>query len=128
MTSEASLQVHLKGVGPAHPSAQAAAAELRADLRTAPQLRARERHEGIAGKKGAAVHLVVTLGASGSVGTVVKIVQLWLNRDRRRSLTVSVRSGNKETIIRVDGDPISANTLNEALHSVASLDVDAEGE
>jgi hypothetical protein len=128
VTTEASLEVYLMGSAPDHTSAQAAAADLRADLQSAPQLRARERHESVTGKKGAAVDLVVTLGASGSVGTLVKIVQLWLNRDRRRSLTVSVRNGDKETTISVDGDAISANALTEALNSAVRLDVGSETE
>jgi Effector Associated Constant Component 1 len=120
-TVEASLEVGLTRVASDHPATQAAAADLWADLGSAQELRVRERHAADPGTKGAAVDIVVALGTSGSIGAFVKIIQLWLSRDRRRSLTVSVVRGAEETVIKVDGDPVSIDTLADALDSVVRL-------
>jgi len=66
------------------------------------------------------LELVVALGTSGTVASLVRIVQLWLHRDRRRSLTVSLRGGSDDRVITVEGDNISIDTLSAALSSVGA--------
>ena len=119
---EVALEGQLEGIALHHPSAQAAVGELRADLASEQLLQVRERDTASTGTKGATVDVVVTLGASSSVGALVKIIQLWLSRDRRRSLIVTVQKDTEKTVVKVEGDPISLDTLTDALNSAAKLD------
>jgi hypothetical protein len=123
---DASLTVHLGSLPADHEAVVTAVADLRADLQRAPQLRTRERHTGETGTKGAVVDLVVTLAGSSSLAAVAKIVQLWLSRDRRRSLTVSFQKNGKETRIIVEGDPISTDNLTDALSAAVHVDESTE--
>lgn len=123
MTSaEASLVAHVGQVRPDHSAALAAASELLADLQREPQLRARERNTNKHGTKGAIVDLVVSLSGPSSLAALTRIIHLWLHRDRQRSMTISVRKDGKETTIKVDGSPISAENLAEALSAAALYD------
>ena len=122
MAAEAKLDVHLKGLEPDHPASLAALEELLSDLRSESELRAEQRGLPDKGSKGAVVELIVSLGASGSIPGLVRIVQLWLGRDRRRSLTVFVRDEPGETVVNIEGDQISTETLSEALRSLGGFD------
>ena len=116
-TVEAKLETHLEGLGLDHPATQAAVSELMADLRGESELRPAEREVGEHGSKGAVVELVVSLGTPGSIVGLARILQLWLSRDRRRSLTVSVRKSSGETQVTIDGRDISNDVVTNALRS-----------
>jgi Effector Associated Constant Component 1 len=120
-TAEASINVRLAGLGLGHPAAQAAIAELLADLRRAPQLPAREYEASSEGVKGGSLEILVTLGTSGAIASLVQIVKLWLTRDRRRSLVVSVRNTADGVDINIEGEQISVAALTQALASTAKL-------
>ena len=120
--TEANINVRLAGIGLGHPAAQAAIAELQADLRRAPQLRAREYEASSEGVKGGSLEVLVTLGTSGAIASLVQIVKLWLTRDRRRSLVVSVRNTADGVDINIEGEQISVAAITEALGSTAKLD------
>ena len=122
MPAEAKIDIKLEGLEPAHPATQAALEELLTDLRSASELRPEQRGLSEKGSKGAVVELIVSLGTSGSIAGLVRIVQLWLNRDRRRSLTVSVRDEPGETVISIEGDAISTETLSDAMRSLSESD------
>jgi hypothetical protein len=111
------LEVQFEGISLDHSAAQEGIRELIADLRSA----VREEEVADGGSKGAPVELVVSLGASGTVAGLVRIVKLWLTRDRRRTMTVSVRDMTKETVISIEGDQISVDALNQALNSIVNL-------
>jgi hypothetical protein len=123
--AEAVLEVRFAGLGLQHSAAHAGIAELMADLRGTPKLRAREHAETENGLKGAPVELLVTLGASGTVAGLTRIVRLWLSRDKRRSLTVRLQNSAKETVVSVEGDQISVDALTKALDSAIKLDQDS---
>lgn len=115
------VEFDLAGLRNDHPAALAAHRELLADLRSDPRLEAREQSGSIAAGKGVPVELIVSLGGtSGIVAAVVRILKLWLQRDRRRSVRVSVRTPAGETIVSVEGDQISTETLAKALESAAN--------
>jgi hypothetical protein len=114
---EATLEVRFTGIGPQHSAAQTAIAELMADLRSVPDLRSREHAGAGEGMKGVPPEILVSLGTSGAVAGLVRIAKLWLNRDRRRTLTVRVLTGGEEKVISVEGDQISVDALNKALDS-----------
>jgi hypothetical protein len=115
------VEFDLAGLRSDHPAAQVAHRELLADLRTDPRLEAREQSGQIAAGKGLPVELIVSLGGtSGALAAVARILKLWLQRDRRRSVKVSVRTPAGETIVSVEGDQISTETLAKALESAAN--------
>jgi Effector Associated Constant Component 1 len=122
VTAEASIEVQLAGVALQHPAAQAVVGELLADLRGIPELRARERDATSDGSKGVATEIVVSLGTSGAIAGLVQIVKLWLHRDRRRSLTVSVHDTDDGMTINIEGKNISISTLTDALGSAVRPD------
>ena len=105
---------------------EAASGELLADLRSSPDLRAREVDAPSDGSKGAATEILVSLGASGSIAGFVRIIQLWLGRDRRRSLTVSVGRNTGEETISIEGDNLSVDALTKALDAVVATDKAAQ--
>lgn len=120
------VEIRLAGLLPGHSAVEAASGELLADLRSSPDLRAREVDAPSDGSKGAATEILVSLGASGSIAGFVRIIQLWLGRDRRRSLTVSVRSNTGEETISIEGDNLSVDALTKALDAVVATDKAAQ--
>jgi hypothetical protein len=112
---DASIEVRLADIGPEHPAAQTARGELLADLGQMPHLRAREHETSDEGAKGGSLEVLVTLGTSGTIAGLVQIVKLWLSRDRRRSLKVSVRNTADGVNIELEGEEISVAVLTEAL-------------
>jgi hypothetical protein len=117
---EATVEMSLAGIGAGHSAAQGAAGELLADLKSAPELRIRQRDVPSDGSKGTATELVVSLGASGATASFVRIVKLWLTRDRRRRVTVSVQDVPGGRTVTIEGDSISIDTLTKALGSLGN--------
>ncbi len=91
-----------------------------------PQLHPREDATSIEGKKGGSLEVLVTLGTSGTIAGLVQVVKLWLNRDRRRSLKVSVRNTADGLTIELEGEEISVAALTEALSSTIKLDQESD--
>jgi hypothetical protein len=90
-------------------------------LRSDPKLRARECQTAIGGGKGVPVELIVSLSTPGTVAGLARIVNLWLHRDRRRSLKVSVQTAADEKVVSVAGDEISVEALTAALNAALKL-------
>ena len=90
-----------------------------------PSLRVRERDvpaEG--GSKGPLTELVISVSASGGAASLVKLVRIWLARDRRRSLKVTIQTtGTQATgtlmTYEISGDGVSDETLRHALEAAA---------
>jgi hypothetical protein len=116
--TEVIIDVHLPGVDPGHSAFQAALGELLEDLSTVPSLRARERQlPTAAGSKGLLTELAVSVPASGGIAALVRIVRIWLDRDRKRSLKVTVQTTKNTTTYDISGDSISVKTLRDALEA-----------
>jgi hypothetical protein len=124
-TAEAALDVLLAGIAPDHPAARAATAELISDLTAVPALKAGERRTAEAETKGFSVDLVVSLGAPGAIVGLAQIIKAWLSRDRRRSLTVSIRGDGGEKIITIGGEQVSTAALSDALRAAVKVDPDS---
>lgn len=119
---EAVLTVRLDDVGPDHASARAATADLVADLRSSSEVPLTERAITELGTKGSTIEWVVSLMTPATMLSLTRIVQLWLGRDRRRSLVISVRSTKTGKVIEVTGDRVTVDALTEA----AAYVMDAE--
>ncbi len=92
-----------------------AARELIDDLR-AEGVPYRLEDEQVAGAKGQLADLVVLLGGPASIGAVVRIFRLWLERDRRRWLALTIDAGDgAPRTIKIEGDAISERTLHDAV-------------
>lgn len=112
------MSVHLLNVDPGHSAPQGALAEFLEDLRTVPPLRARQRDLPADGaSKGALTELVVSVSTSGGVAALVRIIRIWLGRDRKRSLQVMVRMAENATIYEISGEGVSVETLRDALEA-----------
>lgn len=120
--ADAQIQIELAGLAEDHPATRVALGELLIDLRSDPQLRAGERQAASGEGKGVPVELIVSLTTSGTVAGLARIVNLWLHRDRRRSLTVSVQTQAGEKVVSVAGEEISIEALTAALAAAAKLD------
>lgn len=119
--AEARLTISLAGLRDDHPAAQAALGELVGDLRSEPQLRTKESSAAFGVGKGAPPELIVSLSAA-TVAGLARIVSLWLNRDKRRSIKVSLRTPTSERNISVEGDQISVKALTAALDAALKLE------
>lgn len=117
--AEITVDADIRGIDRAHPAFQGAWGELLADLRATPGLRAQERdvttESATQAKKGWETELIVGLTGTGTVTGLVQAFKLWLGRDRRRSVTVTVRSGEQEISYEIAGENISTGTLQAAL-------------
>jgi hypothetical protein len=116
--AEITVDADIRGIDRAHPAFQGAWGELLADLRATPGLRAQERDvvpETAKQTKGWETELIVGLTGTGTVTGFVQGLKLWLGRDRRRSVTVTVRSGGQEASYEIAGENISTSTLQAAL-------------
>jgi hypothetical protein len=121
--TDARVNAGLAGIEAYHSATQTAVGELLVDLRSAPGLRTGERDAAsYDGSKGAAVELIVSLGASGTIASFVKIIQLWLGRDRRRTVTVTLQNVANGKTITIEGDNISIDTVTAALGSAVELE------
>lgn len=116
--TEVVMNVHLPSVDPGHSAFQVALAELLEDLGMVPPLRARERDlPADDASKGPLTELVVSVSTSGGVAALVKIMRIWLGRDRKRSLRVTVQTAENQTTYEISGEDVSVETLRDALEA-----------
>jgi Effector Associated Constant Component 1 len=71
--------------------------------------------------KGAGVELIVSLGASGALAGLAQILHIWLSRDRRRTLTLSIRREGTAKVVHIDGTNVSLDSITNALESATVL-------
>jgi hypothetical protein len=115
-TAEVGVEGRLAGLDAGHEAALDARAELIADLRSVAGARVSEGGVPTEGAKGVPADLVVALGSAGVVTGFVQIVKAWLQRDRRRSVTVTITESESGKVVRVEGDDISNDVLTAALN------------
>jgi Effector Associated Constant Component 1 len=116
--AEVVMNVRLPSVDPGHSAFQVALAEFLEDLSTVPPLRPRQRDLPADGAfKGPMTELVVSVSTSGGVAALVKIMRIWLGRDRKRSLKVTVQTAENKTTYEISGEDVSVETLRDALEA-----------
>lgn len=123
--AEITVDADLRGIDRGHSAFQAAWGELLADLRGTHGLRAEERVVAPAAdpkRKGWETELIVGLTGTGTVTGLVQALKLWLGRDRRRSVMVTVRSDGQESSYEIAGEMISTDTLQVALDAAVQRD------
>lgn len=114
--AEVGVEGRLAGLDSNHEAVLDARAELIEDLRSVAGAQVIERAVPVAGAKGAAGELVIALSSAGAVTGLVQIVKAWLQRDRRRSVTVSVTNSETGRVVQIDGDAVSNDVLVAALN------------
>lgn len=115
----------MEGLARSHPAAIQATEELYADIRRSPGTLIEERDTERAqpSTKGALQELLLSPESAGAAWAAVKVVKLWLARDRRRTLTVTIdRPGHERQTIHASGDSISVEALERAVHDVVGAE------
>ncbi|MEI5101708.1 hypothetical protein RB200_28405 [Streptomyces sp. PmtG] len=125
--AEVGVEGRLAGLDAGHAAVLDARAELIADLRSVAGGQVAERAVPAEGAKGVATELVIGLTGAGSVTAFAQIVKAWLQRDRRRSVTVTVTESETGKVVRIEGDAISNEVLAAALNG-QELQPGPEGE
>lgn len=72
------------------------------------------------GSKGQIAELMITLGGpTTAVAAAVRIFHLWLKRDRRRSLTLTIdRGSGRPSVIRIEGEAVSERLVSDAVQKL----------
>lgn len=121
MAERIKLQVapSVEGLDKGHPALEAAIDEFNTDLRGLSGIKIEERDAEAArpGSKGALQHLILDPEGAAAAWAVVRMAKLYLSRDRRRSLTVTIdRPGHEPQTITASGDSVSVEALERAIH------------
>ncbi|WP_154685925.1 effector-associated constant component EACC1 [Streptomyces himastatinicus] len=125
--AEVGVEGRLAGLDADHEAVLDARAELINDLHGVAGAQVMDRGVPAEGVKGVAAELVVGLTSAGGVTALVQIVKAWLQRDRRRSVTVTITENETGKVVRVEGDSISNDVLTAALNGQVQLPA-SEGE
>jgi len=124
--AEVAIDVGIRGVDPAHSAVQEAWAEIRHDLRKVPGLHVEERGLRAEGSfKGWEAELIAGLTATGTITGFVNVLKLWLSRDQRRSIKVTVRTVGEETVYDISGENISVDAVRSALEAAVHSERDS---
>lgn len=107
------------GLDKSHHASGQAAEEFYTDMLCLPGVAITERdvETTVSATKGMLQQLVAAPESASAAWAVVKLVKLWLSRDRRRTLTITVsRPGHEPVTIQASGDSISVQALDSAIH------------
>jgi hypothetical protein len=130
MPSQFELQVvpGMVGLSQSHPAANQSVEEFYADIRTLPGIAIKERDEKEPqpGAKGVLQQVLLTPESASAAWAIVKVIKLWLSRDRRRTLSVTVNQPGRDPLtIEASGDSISVQALERAIHDAAGADANS---
>ncbi|MET7737737.1 hypothetical protein ABZT02_41535 [Streptomyces sp. NPDC005402] len=110
------VQLAVEGVDPDHPLVEQAQAEFREDADDVAGLLVEERVAPVAGDKGALTELALLFTSSRVGSAVVNLIKVWLERDQKRSVEVTVtKPGEQPFNVRASGEKISLSVLEESL-------------
>jgi len=107
-------------LSPVDTDSDRACEELLTYLADEPGLRASQQalaagHEPV---KGVATEIAVALSGSGMIAGTVRVIQLWLSRDRDRRLRLTVRTGETSTEVELTGEDVSDATVRAVLEKL----------
>lgn len=115
---EARVAVNIDGAEEGDEVTRIAREELLQDLQDAAQVGVKEVADAHTGAKGAATDLILAAGTSGGITALVRIFQLWLSRDRYRSLIIKRLVNGQEHVIEIRGDNLSAANVEQAVDAI----------
>lgn len=129
MAEQVKLQVvpSMEGLDKGHPASEMAISEFNAHLHELSSIKIEERDAEVAwpGSKGALEHLTLDPEGAAAAWAVVRMAKLYLSRDRRRSLTVTIdRPGHEPQTITASGDSVSVGALERAIHDAFGADAE----
>ena len=125
----AKISVSVTGLDQNHQVVELAHDELVDDLRDSPDLTVQSVGAPRPGSKGWAEDTAVLIGSLGGGATLVKLVKLWLGRDKKRSVKVSIKRPTKPPIvIEATGENMSIDGLNSAIEQALNADNDLDRE
>lgn len=114
--TELTVRLEVAGIDPDHPLAEQAYEEFTEDAYSVAGLRVEERGTPVVGQKGVLTELALILAAPRSGSAVVNLLKLWLERDQRRSVEVTVtQPGQEPFTVRASGEKISLGVLEGSL-------------
>jgi hypothetical protein len=114
----ATVEPRLLGIHTDHPAAQSAIGELKTDLRDVSWVEVHEKVVPARGTKGYISDILIATGTPAGIAGLARIFHLWLSRDKRRSLSLTRRSGNSEIVIKIEGENVSVETVNQAVRAI----------
>jgi hypothetical protein len=126
MSTQVQIQVELgtDGVPKDHPAHMQAAEEFLSDVHDEPGLVVKQESAATQRslRKGGIQDLVLAPGSAGAAWAVVRITKLWLARDRRRTIDLSIsRPGSEPLTVHASGESVSLealeNTVRRALET-----------
>jgi hypothetical protein len=110
------VSVGISGLDNHHQAVGLAFSELVNDVNEYPELIVDTTGSVEAGKKGWLEDTIFTVTSAGGAATLVQLVKLWLQRDRKRSLRVTVnRPGEDPFVVEAGGDNMSVDGLKFAV-------------
>lgn len=118
MSIQIRVEPGVEGVTADHSAYAQAAEEFRDDVGGQSGLMVKEvdSDQRPSSAKGAMQHLFLFPESASAAWAAVKIMKLWLSRDRRRTIDVSIsRPGGDPLTVHASGDPLSLETLDNAI-------------
>ena len=115
---EMQVELGVDGVAGGHPAYLQAAEEFVHDIREQPGIAVAERAAAAppSGAKGAVQELILAPGTATLALAAVKIMKLWLSRDRRRTIDINInRPGSEPVTLHASGEHISLDVLEETV-------------
>ncbi|MGQ4387602.1 hypothetical protein [Streptomyces sp. SAS_270] len=110
------IRTEVTGLTADHPVAQEALDDFASDAREVPGLSVEEGGVPASGAKGGPSELLLAPGAPSAAWAVVKLVELWLRRDRSRSMKITIqRDGGEALAVDVSGEHISTQALETGI-------------
>lgn len=110
------IRTEVAGLTADHPVAQEALDDFARDAREVPGLSVEEGGVPASGAKGGPSELLLAPGAPSAAWAVVKLVELWLRRDRSRSMKITIRRDGVEALtVDVSGEHISTQALETGI-------------
>ncbi|MFJ7305210.1 hypothetical protein [Streptomyces sp. NPDC099088] len=118
LRTELTIRLERVGIGPEHPLAEQAYEEFIEDADTVSGIVVEERGTPVSGEKGALTELMIALSAPTAGRAVFNLIKLWLERDQKRSVEVTVaKPGEQPFTVRASGEKISLGLLEESLRA-----------
>lgn len=100
-----------------HPALEAATQEFVSDARKTRHVNVVERDVDSPGGKGFLQEFALIPSGPSAAWAVVTLVKLWLGRDRRRSVQITIKNpGQDPVIVEATGDSISLQTFEKVIY------------